>query len=70
MKRFIHILVNIFVFSFLFLIQGIYGYLFDLTNPIENSFTIENKTTYTVIHQTMNGNAVTFINSLRLMELT
>ena len=64
MKRFIHILVNVFVFSFLCLIQGIYGYLFDLTNPIENSFTIENKTTYTVIHQTMNldGVGYTIVN--------
>ncbi len=65
MKKYIHILVNIFVFSFLFLIQGIYGYLYDITNPIQNSFTISNKTSYLVIHQTMDLDGVNYTEVAR-----
>ena len=56
----------IIIISSLFFIQGIYGFLIKITNPIINKLTILQDTSYTVVHETMNLDGTTYTEYSRL----
>ncbi len=59
MKRYGFLFVAVFLISSLFLIKDIYGYVFS-NDTSNNYFSIKNTTSYTVIHQKMNLDGVTY----------
>ena len=50
----------------LFFVRGIYGIFVKITNPLYNKVTIEQNTTYTVVHETMNLDGTTYSEYSRL----
>jgi hypothetical protein len=50
----------------LFFVGGIYGIFVKITNPLYNKVTIEQNTTYTVVHETMNLDGTTYSEYSRL----
>ena len=56
----LYIVLLLIVFSSLFLIPGIYSVFTKVTNPDINKLTISQKTSYTVVHETMNLDGTTY----------
>lgn len=50
----------------LFFVRGIYGIFIKITNPLYNKVTIEQNTSYTVVHETMNLDGTTYTEHSRL----
>ena len=50
----------------LFFVRGIYGIFVKITNPLYNKVTIEQNTSYTVVHETMNLDGTTYSEYSRL----
>ena len=49
----------------LFFVRGIYGIFIKITNPLYNKVTIEEHTSYTVVHETMNLDGTTYTEHSR-----
>ena len=49
----------------LFFVRGIYGIFVKITNPLYNKVTIEQNTSYTVVHETMNLDGTTYTEHSR-----
>ena len=50
----------------LFFVRGIYGIFIKITNPLYNKVTIEQNTSYTVVHETMNLDGTTYSEYSRI----
>ena len=59
------VLFNVIILS-LFFVRGIYGIFIKITNPLYNKVTIEQNTSYTVVHETMNLDGTTYTEHSRL----